>query len=492
MVSLSTLLEKLEYQCIKGNINIEIQDIIYDSRKAEKNTAFVCVKGSKLDSHDFIADVIEKGATVIVVERDVEVKEDITIIKVKDTRYALAILSAAFFGHPAKEMKIIGITGTKGKTTTSYMIKEILEEAGEKVGVIGTIGAVYGQVKIKTSLTTPESYDLQKILRQMADGGCGYVVMEVSSQGLMLNRVAGFTFDYGIFTNISPDHIGEGEHASFDEYLYFKSLLFRQCRVGIINSDDENWKEIIEDCSCEIRRFGLLQAADLRASNVEYVKEAGFLGISFQTSGLLSIEIKANVIGEFNVYNALAALLTCIDFGINEEDLKRAFSHIAIRGRVEPVYVSDQFHLFIDYAHNAVSTESLLTTIEVYNPKRIICVFGAGGNRSKLRRYDMGEIAGKYADLSILTEDNPRFEEVSDIMEDIKYGMRKSNGKYIEIFDRKEAIRYSIQHAKKGDIILLLGKGHEDYQEIKGVKYHMDERELIADILKEMEGQKGE
>ncbi|NLZ81753.1 MAG: UDP-N-acetylmuramoyl-L-alanyl-D-glutamate--2,6-diaminopimelate ligase [Clostridiales bacterium] len=487
MVSLRALLGDLEYQCIKGEIDLEIQDIIYDSRKAGKDTVFVCIKGNKLDSHDFIPEVLEKGVTVLIVDRDVEVEKDVSVIKVEDTRNALAVMSAAYFGHPAKEIITIGITGTKGKTTTSYMLQAILEKAGKKAGVIGTIGAFYDQVKIKTNLTTPESYELQKIFREMADAGCEYVIMEVSSQGLMLHRVAGFTFDYGIFTNISPDHIGDGEHASFDEYLYCKSLLFTQCRVGIINCDDEKWKEVTEDSTCEIRTFGFSESADLKGSNVEYVKEAGFLGIEFQTTGILNMRIKAGVIGKFNIYNALTAILTCSDFGIKEEEFAEAFYNIAIKGRVEAVKVSDKFHLFIDYAHNAVSTESLLITIKVYNPKRIICVFGAGGNRSKIRRYDMGEIAGKYADFSILTADNPRFEEVSDIIEDIKYGMKRSNGKYVEILDRKEAIRYSIEHAEEGDIILLIGKGHEDYQEIKGVKYHMDERELIADILKEIE-----
>lgn len=486
MVRLRNLVEKLEYQCVKGSIDVEIQDIVYDSRKVGKDTIFVCVKGSKLDSHDFIPEVLEKGVTVLVVDRDLEIKNDVTVIKVEDTRNALAVMSAAYFGNPAQEMVTIGITGTKGKTTTSYMIQAILEETGKKVGVIGTIGAVYGEVKIKTQNTTPESYELQKIFREMADAGCDYVIMEVSSQGLMMHRVDGFLFDYGIFTNISPDHIGKGEHASFDEYLYFKSLLFRQCKVGIINCDDEKWKEVTEDSTCEIKTFGFSEEADLRGINIEYVKEPGFLGVKFHSEGILNMNIKASVIGEFNVYNALAAILVCSHFKIKEEEFGEALSHIAIKGRVEPVKIADEFHLYIDYAHNAVSFESLLTTIKVYNPKRIVCVFGAGGNRSKLRRYDMGEIAGKYSNLSILTSDNPRFEEVSDIIEDIKYGMKKSNGKYIEILDRKEAIRYSIEHAEDGDIILLLGKGHEDYQEIKGVKYHMDERELIADILKEM------
>lgn len=487
MVNLKSLLEKLDYQLINGSLDVEIQDVVYDSRKAEKDMAFVCIKGTKLDSHDFIPEVLEKGVSVLVVDRDVEVDKEVTVIKVFDTRNALALMSAAYFGHPAKEMITIGITGTKGKTTTSYMLQAILEKAGKKTGVIGTIGAVYGQVRIETLNTTPESYELQKIFRSMADAGCEYVVMEVSSQGLMMHRVDGFTFDYGIFTNISPDHIGEGEHASFDEYLYFKSLLFRQCKVGIINCDDEKWEEVTEDSLCEIKTFGLSENADLRGFHVEYVKEAGFLGIRFQTSGVLNMDIKANVIGEFNVYNALSAILTCSHFGIKEEEFADALYHISVKGRGESVKVSDKFHLFIDYAHNAVSTESLLTTIKIYKPKRIVCVFGAGGNRSKIRRYDMGEIAGKYADLSILTADNPRFEEVKDIVEDIKYGMKKSNGKYLEILDRKEAIRYSIEHAEDGDIILLLGKGHEDYQEIKGVKYHFDEREVITDILKEME-----
>lgn len=488
MTELKKLLERLDYECVQGTADISVAELVYDSRKVSKDDVFVCIEGTAVDGHDFIEDVVKKGAAAIVVQKEVEAPEGVTVIKVADTRYALALLSAAFFHYPAEELRVIGITGTKGKTTTTYMVKSILESAGYKVGLIGTIEAIVGNKIIPASNTTPESYIIQKYFREMLDAGCDCCVMEVSSQGLMMHRVAGFTFEIGIFTNIEPDHIGPNEHASFEEYMECKSLLFRQCKTGIVNADDKHMQDVLKGHTCEVETFGFSQNADLRAENVELVKRPGYLGVSYQVKGLVNSEVEIDVPGKFSVYNSLTAIAICRHFKVTEEDMKKALKEAKTKGRIEMVPVSDKFTLMIDYAHNAMSLESLLTTLKEYQPKRLVCMFGCGGNRSRLRRYEMGEVSGKLADFTIITSDNPRFEEPQEIIEDIKQGMAKTSGAYIEIADRKEAIRYAIEHGQEGDVIVLAGKGHEDYQEIKGKKYPMDERVLIAEILEEMKG----
>lgn len=467
----------------------EVADIVYDSRKIEKGTMFVCMVGAVTDGHKYIGDAVKKGASVIVAEREEETRqipEGITVLLVDSARYALALMSAAFFGYPDRELVTIGLTGTKGKTTTTYMIKSVLEEAGKKVGLIGTIGALVGEEQLPAKNTTPESYELHKMFRAMADAGCEYVVMEVSSQGLKMDRVAGIVFDYGIFTNLSPDHIGPTEHATFEEYMECKSMLFRQCKTGIANIDDEHVKKVLSGHTCELKTLSCKGDADLTAGAVGFLDEERKLGMHFTTAGCMNVYAKVYIPGRFSVYNSLVTMLTCHLAGISDEDILRGLAKVQVKGRVEMVPVSKDFTVIIDYAHNEVSTRSVLTTLLEYKPKRLICVYGGGGNRSKLRRYDMGEVTGELADLCVLTCDNPRDEEISDINNDIKIGLAKSDGKYIEIDDRKEAIKYCLANGREGDMIVLLGKGHEDYQEIKGVKYHFDEREAIAQAKEEL------
>ena len=488
MTELKKLLERLEYECIQGNTDISISELVYDSRKAAKDDLFVCIKGTVVDGHEFIEEVAAKGVSAVVVQEEVKAPEGVTVIKVADTRYALAMLSAAFFDYPAETLKVIGITGTKGKTTTTYMVKSILEAAGYKVGLIGTIEAIIGEETIPASNTTPESYIIQKYFRKMLDAGCDCCVMEVSSQGLMMHRVAGFQFELGIFTNIEPDHIGPNEHASFEEYMECKGMLFRQCKTGIVNADDKHVQEVLKGHTCEVETFGFSEQADLRATNVELVKRPGYLGVAYTVKGLVNCDVEIDVPGKFSVYNSLTAIAICRHFQVTQENMKKALKEAKTKGRIEMIKVSDEFTLMIDYAHNAMSLESLLTTLKEYQPKRLVCLFGCGGNRSKLRRYEMGEVSGKLADLTIITSDNPRFEEPQAIIDDIKQGMAKTDGKYVEIADRKEAIRYAIEHGQPGDVIVLAGKGHEDYQEIKGKKYPMDERVLIAEVLEELKG----
>lgn len=511
-MKLSQICNELEYECLKGSMDTEVRDIIYDSRKIAKDTMFVCMVGAVTDGHKYIPDAIEKGASVIVLEKEeeaVQIPEHITVLKVASARRALALMSAALFDYPDRKLITIGLTGTKGKTTTTYMIKNVLEMAGKKVGLIGTIGALIGDEQMPSKNTTPESYELHRMFAAMVEAGCEYVVMEVSSQGLKLDRTAGIVFDYGVFTNLSPDHIGPAEHESFEEYLYCKSLLFRQCKVGVVNADDEHWEDILKNHTCEVRTFSAAEDAvgddsqktefvaeekikrvDLAASDIGFINENGKLGMHFTVSGCMNCDAKVHIPGRFSVYNSMVTMLVCHLAGIADEAILEGLDKVQVKGRVEMLPVSKEYSLIIDYAHNEVSTRSVLTTLLEYHPKRLICVYGGGGNRSKLRRYDMGEVTGEMADLCVLTCDNPRDEEICDINEDIKVGLARSNGKYIEIDDRKEAIAYCIVNAKPGDMIVLLGKGHEDYQEIKGVKYHFDEREAVAEILDEIKSGK--
>lgn len=487
MAALSKLLEELSYSCICGTLEREITDVIYDSRKVRAGCLFVCIPGAKADGHKYAADAVKAGAAALLVEREVELPEeaDVTIIRVEDTCYAMAFVSAAYFGHPAKQMKIIGITGTKGKTTTTYLVKSILEQAGRKVGLIGTIEIIIGETHIHAENTTPQSYLIQQYFRMMADAGCDTVVMEVSSQGLMLHRTQGFVFDYGIFTNLEPDHIGENEHKDFADYLHCKSLLFKQCLVGIVNHDDEHWEAVTEGCTCKLETYGIDTEADLRAENIAFLNEGGTLGMSFTARGLVELSVRIASPGKFSVYNALTAIAICRHFGVQEENMKQALALAKVKGRTELIKVSDDFALMIDYAHNAMALKSLLETLRAYEPHRLVCLFGCGGDRAKSRRYEMGEVSGRLADLTIITSDNPRTEKPQAIIDDIKTGIAKTDGKYVEICDRKEAIAYAINHGEPGDIIVLAGKGHEDYQEINGVKYPMDERVLIQEILEE-------
>jgi UDP-N-acetylmuramoyl-L-alanyl-D-glutamate--2,6-diaminopimelate ligase len=451
----------------------------------EPGSVFVCIRGAVVDGHEFLEDVIAKGARAVIVEQEVDVHTDATILRVEDTRYALALMSAAYFGYPAQKLKVIGITGTKGKTTTTYMIRSILEAVGHKVGLIGTIEAIIGNEVIPAANTTPESYTLHEYFAKMLAAGCDCVVMEVSSQGLMLHRTAGIEFEIGIFTNLAKDHIGPNEHSDFEDYKRCKGLLFQQCRLGIGNVDDAYFADVFANATCKVETYGFSEKAMLRATNTELVSRPGYLGVAYHVSGLSEFDVEIDVPGKFSVYNSLTAIAVCRHFAVPVEKIQSALKEARVKGRIEMIPVSDSFTLMIDYAHNAMSLESLLVTLKEYQPKRLVCLFGCGGNRSKDRRFEMGEVSGRLADLTIITSDNPRFEEPQAIIDDIKTGIARTNGAYVEIADRKEAIRYAIFHGQPGDVIVLAGKGHEDYQEICGVKHPMDERVLIQEVLKE-------
>lgn len=485
-MKLKSWLEELSYELVQGSLETEVTEVVYDSRKAAPGSVFVCMRGANVDSHTFIPDVVEKGASVLVVEKEVSVPEEVTVLRVENGRHALSLLAAARFDYPARKMTTIGLTGTKGKTTTTYMIKAILEAAGHKTGLIGTNGAVIGEEHFQTKNTTPESYLLQEYFAKMVEAGCTYMVMEVSSQSYLMHRVDGILFDYAIFLNISNDHIGPNEHASFEEYLYYKKQLLQNSRVCLVNRDDARFEEIIEGAKAEIWTFSMEQEADFTADSIQYIREDDFVGLDFQMHGRAEYELRVNVPGRFNVSNALAAAGVCSAFSLPKEAVCHALEHMKIDGRMEIVYKSSLCTVIVDYAHNAVSMESLLKTLRDYQPRRLVCVFGCGGNRARDRRYSMGEIGGKLADLCILTADNSRFEKIEDILADIRTGMQKTDGAYLEIPDRREAIEYTLSHAEPGDMIAIIGKGHEDYQEIEGVRYPFSDRAVVEETVKKL------
>lgn len=482
---LSELLTGLDYEVVQGSTDIDINDIQNDSRAIGRGDLFFCISGAVSDGHKYAEDVAAKGAVAVIVEKDVNVPLDVTVIKTTGTRYAMGMISSKFYGEPSKKLTVIGITGTKGKTTITYMIRDMLIAAGNKTGLIGTIEIIDGKQCIPAENTTPESILLHRHLKNMVENGIDIVVMEVSSQGLMLDRVAGVDFDYGIFTNLSKDHIGPNEHSSYEEYMMWKAKLFKLCKVGIINSDDTHAFDMTKDSSCDVITYSAYKDADYSSENFRLYSKDGVLGIEYNLSGRLSGDIVVDLPGKFSVHNSLAAIAIADLMGVSFADIQRILIGVKVRGRVEMIPISDKFTLLIDYAHNAMSMESLYEALREYKPKRLVSLFGCGGNRSKDRRYEMGEVSGKLADFTIITSDNPRFEEPQDIIDDIKIGMAKTDGVFIEISDRKEAMKYAIMNAVSGDVIVFAGKGHEDYQEIKGIKHHMDERDLIKEILEE-------
>ena len=487
MKNMRTLQKRIAYQLQQGSLDAEVTGITCDSRKVQPQNVFVCIRGNRMDGHVYAEEAVERGAAILVAERELEgIPEKVTVLVVKDSREALAQLSCAWEDDPAQHLVTIGVTGTKGKTTTAYMIYEILRKAGIRAGLIGTIETRIGEKSIPSENTTPEPVVLQKLFSEMMREGCTHVVMEVSSQAEKQHRCDGITFDYGVFTNIGNDHIGAGEHASFAEYLSCKKKLLRTCRTGIVNRDDKRFPEIIRQSTCRLVTFGCREKADFMAADAALDQAPGVLGVSYRVQGAADFPVRVDLPGLFSVSNSLAAIAVCAQMGIPEKAMQEALSAVRVRGRCEAVPVYPEMTLLIDYAHNAMSLESLLKTLRKYHPKRLICLFGCGGNRARDRRYSMGEIGGKMADLCIITADNPRFEKNEDIIKDIEVGLAKTDGKYIVIPDRREAIFYAIHNAEEGDMIAIIGKGHEDYQEIEGVKHHFLDREVVEEAVKEI------
>lgn len=485
-MKLKDILKGVNYNLLNGSDDIQINDIKYDSRKVEKNDVYVALKGYTKDGHDYIPEAISKGATVIIVSKMIVIHGDATVIKIDDSRIALSYMSANYFGNPATSLTTIGVTGTTGKTTTTHMIYEMLNSAGIKCGLIGSIGIKYEDKIIHVDNTTPESYEIHKAFREMLNHGITHVAMETSSQAFKLNRLAGITFDLGILTNLTSDHICPGEHANHDEYIACKNKLFLNSKKVIVNNDSLYLDKVLKGVEVNTISYALNNDADLKVDDISLINDKDFFGTEFTTKGLINDTFKTCMPGEFNVYNAVCAILVCHELNIDIKYIKEALLKVNVCGRMETVLVTPTYKVLIDYAHTEDGMRELVKTLKAYNPKRLISIFGGGGNRPKERRYNLGEIIGGTSDLCIITMDNPRFEEISSINNDIKVGLDKVNAKYIEIPDRSDAIKYACENALDGDLILLVGKGHEDYQDIKGVKYHFSEHEVIEEIKKNL------
>ena len=479
-MELKEILSGIEGLKAKGDLNLTIENIENDSRKIKGNTLFIAIRGFETDGHNFIQKAIENGASAIMVQQDFELKSvlfppNVTIIVAPDTRYALAMCACNFYGHPSKKFKLIGVTGTKGKTTTTFMIKQVLEKQGYKVGLIGTIANYIGEKCLgESERTTPDSLTLQRIFYQMAKEKVDCVVMEVSSQSLKLNRVAGCYFDIALFTNFSEDHISPKEHPNMEDYFQSKLKLFEMCKTGFINIDDlhvAKIKKLLPDNN--IKTYGIDNTCDLLAKDITITNSY----VDFKVKlGEKNERVKAGIPGRFSVYNSLAAISVALKLGVTPENIKEALLDVKVPGRSELVPNKKELTIMIDYAHSPESLENILRAVKSYTRGRVISLFGCGGDRDSGKRPIMGEISGRIADFTIITSDNPRTEEPEKIVKQIEEGMKKTKGKYIVIVDRKEAIKYAIDMANKRDIILLAGKGHEPYQEINGKKYDFDER----------------
>ena len=481
---LQYLIENLTDKVITGDTNIDINKIEYNSQKIESNDVFVAIKGYKEDGNDYIKEAVEKGAVCIVTEDELNANElpNITIVRVQNSRIALSLIASKYYDFPARKLKLIGITGTKGKTTTAYMIRDILNASGKKTGMIGTIYNTYGNVCIEASRTSPESLDLQKLLKDMVDAQMEYVVMEVSSHSLVLDRVYGLHFAIGIFTNLSQEHLDF--HGTMDNYLLAKSKLFEMCDFALVNGDDIHTPRLKKMIKCKTATFGLDNAVNITASDVRINNN----NVEFKMYVNKMLEtIVINIPGRFTVYNALAAIGTCSLLGAQMDAILLALSNIKVPGRSEIIDVQKTFTVMVDYAHNPSSLEAILSSIKKYVKCKIICVFGCGGNRDKEKRPMMGEISGRLADFTVITTDNPRNEDPSIIMKEIEDGVKKTKGLYKIIENRKDAIAFAMRIAWKNDLVLIAGKGHETYQELKnGKRIDFDERKVVKDIADKM------
>ena len=493
-MELKQLLIGLEGLKARGNLDIDIKNIACNSSKVEKGDLFVAIKGFENDGHDFINEAIKNGAVAILIEegcdlKSFKVQKDTVVIMAKDTRKALAIVSCNYYNNPSKKFKLIGITGTKGKTTTSYMIKEILEKAGKKVGLIGTLETVINGKKIKENdRTTPESLELQQIFSKMVEEKVEVVVMEVSSQSLKLNRVAGCDFDIVVFTNFSEDHISKIEHPSMEDYLQSKLKLFEMCNVGIVNGDDVQGSKIPKLFpKSNITTYGIDNFANVMARDVTVTNTYADFKVKLTDR---NERVKVGIPGRFSVYNSLAAICVAKKFDISPEIIKEVLEQIRVPGRSEMVDNKAEIPIMIDYAHTKESLENILKTVKIYTRGKVICVFGCGGNRDNTKRPLMGETSGRIADFTIITTDNARSEKPEDIAKEIEKGIKKTKGKYKVILDRKEAIKEAIKMANKIDIVVIAGKGHEMYQEINGKKIPFDERKIVREIIDEIKQKK--
>ncbi|KAA5807265.1 UDP-N-acetylmuramoyl-L-alanyl-D-glutamate--2,6-diaminopimelate ligase [Thermoanaerobacterium thermosaccharolyticum] len=476
---LADVLKDIEYTIVKGNVDVDIRGICYDSRNSKDGSMFVAIKGFKSDGADYIGDAIERGAVAVLVDGEISIDKDITLIKVQNTRKSLAKIASNYYGDPSKQLFLIGVTGTNGKTSVTYMIKSILESQNNKVGLIGTIQNMIGDKVYPTERTTPESLDLQRYLRLMVDEGVKYVVMEVSSHSLALNRVDECDFDIAVFTNLTQDHLDF--HKTMDDYANAKAKLFRMAKTAcVINIDDDYSSLIIENSNAKVVTYGIKDYAYIMAKDIKNdIKGAKY---TVQIEDIKS-DIALKIPGLFSVYNSLAAISVAFILGIPLQSVKMALKDVKIKGRFEVLDIDAPYNVVIDYAHTPDGLENLMKAFGEYDTGRKILLFGCGGDRDKGKRPKMGEVAGKYADFVIITSDNPRSEDPMQIISEIEMGIKNTNCPYKIIENRKEAIKYALSIAKDNDIVILAGKGHETYQVLKDRVIDFDEREIVKEIL---------
>lgn len=460
--------------------DIEINALTCDSRKVCEGSAFVCINGALVDGHEYAADAKQKGAAVIVCERDLGLDDQLIV---PDSKAAFSEMCRNWFDHPCDKLKIIGVTGTNGKTSVSYMIRSIIENAGYKVGLIGTIQNMVGERVIPTNNTTPGVYELAELFHMMVEEGCEYAIMEVSSHALDQRRVEGIKFDAALFTNLTQDHLDY--HLTMDNYLLAKKKLFSMSELGVVNLDDAAGLRMLEGESCAAVTYSTKdETADFFAKNISLRPD----GVDFELyhDGIIG-RINLKTAGEFSVYNALCAAACTTSIGFSFDTVCTALTAIpGVKGRAEVVPCDKDFTLIIDYAHTPDGLENVLETFAALPKNRLVTVFGCGGDRDRTKRPIMGEVAAKYSDYLIVTSDNPRTEDPNAIIDDILVGLKGTDTEYTVIANRIDAIKYAVKNARSGDIVIFAGKGHETYQIIGKEKIHLDEREIIAEALQEM------
>jgi UDP-N-acetylmuramoyl-L-alanyl-D-glutamate--2,6-diaminopimelate ligase len=459
----------------------EVTGLVCDSRKVKKGDLYFCLPGLRVDGHNFAKAAADAGAAALVVERKLPV--DLPQVLVEDARGAMSYMAQCFYGYPAGEMHGVGITGTKGKTTTSFLVRAIARHAGHKVGLMGTVCTYIGEEEEPASLTTPDPIDVQSLLRRMKDAGCDFYVMEVSAHALDLRKLVGMKFDQGIFTNFSQDHLDY--FGTMETYRRAKEKFFDPFYIGhaVVNADDEAGKYMLGRVPATT--YGVSVPADAYANEIEILES----GVSYRLHWKdVVLPLHLHISGIFNVYNSMAAAVACLEMGVSPEDVKAGLESVTVvPGRIEPLPTHTPYRVILDYAHSPASLESILKTIRQFTRGRLICVFGCGGGRDKEKRPIMGEISGRLADFSVLTSDNPRLEDPMDILRAIEEGIKRTTGPYVVIENRREAIRYAMQMGQPGDVIVLAGKGHETYQDIGGQKHPFDEKVVVREILAEMD-----
>lgn len=480
-MKLKELLKGLNYTISNGSEDIDISKVEYDSRKIIKGDLFFCIEGFKVDGHRFASTAVKNGAAAIVCMQDIEENLPCTIIKVKDSRKAMSLISANYYENPSDKFKLIGITGTNGKTTSTFMMKSILEEASKKVGLIGTIANYIGDKKMHSERTTPESLELQKLFYEMNSEGVDYCIMEVSSHSLSLDRVYGVEFSEAIFTNLTQDHLDF--HKTFENYYEAKLKLFSSAKNSIINIDDQYGKRVYDDVKNNKITYSIEKAADIKAENINIHSRGASFNLIYKGD---SIKVNLNLPGRYNIYNALGSAAACLNEGVSLEHVKAGLEKVTVPGRCEIVTKGYDlgFDVIVDYAHTPDGLENILKTAREFTEGRLISVFGCGGDRDITKRPIMGKIGSDLSDIAVVTSDNPRTEEPTAIIEDIVKGIEKDN--FVVVLNRAEAIKKAMCLAEKNDVIVIAGKGHEDYQILKDKVIHFDEREIIRDIIKEL------